>query len=258
MKSAIWFGVGVLVTIALVGAVLVGGWALWRGRGWAMPVLGSQGMMGTAGIQDRCGGGPAGMEPGGTRGETPGTAATVCPTEGTDGAPSTHNFTLAQAQTAFDDYLVGIGYGSLRIVEVMEFDQNFYAIAQEPETHIGAMELLLDKSSGVVSPEIGPDMMWNAKYGMHGPGGMMGVAQQGENTISAADALTIAQQWLDAHHPGETVEDADPFYGYYTIHTESGGEIAGMLSVHGTTGQVWYHTWHGAFIQMTEEPASAN
>lgn len=26
-----------------------------------------------------------------------------------------------------------------------------------------------------------------------------------------------------------------------------------MLSVHGTTGQVWYHTWHGDFVQMIEE-----
>jgi len=23
-----------------------------------------------------------------------------------------------------------------------------------------------------------------------------------------------------------------------------------MLSVHGTTGQAWYHTWHGRFIQV--------
>jgi hypothetical protein len=25
-----------------------------------------------------------------------------------------------------------------------------------------------------------------------------------------------------------------------------------MLSVRGTTGQVWYHTWHGPFVQMIE------
>ncbi len=190
--------------------------------------------------------------------DTPGAVATVCSADSVDGSRSPQSLTLGQAQTTFESYLASIGYGNLRVVEVMEFDLNYYAIAQESDTHIGALELLLDKSSGVVSPEIGPDMMWNAKFGMRGPGGMMGVAQQGDNTISAADALTIAQQWLDAHHPGETVEDADPFYGYYTIHTESGGEIAGMLSVHGTTGQVWYHTWHGDFIQMTEEPASAN
>jgi hypothetical protein len=30
------------------------------------------------------------------------------------------------------------------------------------------------------------------------------------------------------------------------------GDIQGMLSVHSATGQVWYHTWHGGFIQMIE------
>ena len=34
--------------------------------------------------------------------------------------------------------------------------------------------------------------------------------------------------------------------------TEDGG-IAGMLSVNGYTGDVWYHNWHGIFIDMTEE-----
>ena len=48
-------------------------------------------------------------------------------------------------------------------------------------------------------------------------------------------------------------EHANPFYGYYTIHTLKDGQIEGMLSVHGTAGQVWYHIWHGRFIQMIGE-----
>jgi hypothetical protein len=31
------------------------------------------------------------------------------------------------------------------------------------------------------------------------------------------------------------------------------GQIEEMLSVNGSTGQVWYHTWHGRFIQMIED-----
>jgi hypothetical protein len=30
----------------------------------------------------------------------------------------------------------------------------------------GAMELLVDKSSGAIFPEYGPNMMWNLKYGI--------------------------------------------------------------------------------------------
>ncbi len=41
-------------------------------------------------------------------------------------------------------------------------------------------------------------------------------------------------------------------YGCYTIHTLKDGVVEGMLSVHVITGQVWYHTWHGAFVQMVE------
>ena len=74
---------------------------------------------------------------------------------------------------------------------------------------------------------------------------------QSPNALSPEEALEIAQRWLDSHRAGVSVEEhADPFYGYYTIHTMEDGHIEGMLSVHGNTGQVWYHTWHGSFVQM--------
>ena len=31
------------------------------------------------------------------------------------------------------------------------------------------------------------------------------------------------------------------------------GEIEGMLSVHGSSGDVWYHSWHGDFVAMAGE-----
>ena len=45
---------------------------------------------------------------------------------------------------------------------------------------------------------------------------------------------------------------ADTFYGYYTLHFLQDGEIEGMLSVHGSTGDVWYHSWHGDFVTTAE------
>jgi hypothetical protein len=72
------------------------------------------------------------------------------------------------------------------------------------------------------------------------------------NTLTEEEALDIAQRWLDENRPGVEADDVAPFYGYYTLHTEEDGEIEGMLSVHGSTGQVWYHTWHGDFVQMTQ------
>ena len=58
-----------------------------------------------------------------------------------------------------------------------------------------------------------------------------------------------AQQYLDTYYAGTTVGEVTTFYGYYTIEVENNGNIYGMLSVNSYTGQVWFHTWHGSFIQ---------
>jgi len=181
------------------------------------------------------------------------------------GTGSSDALTIEEAHEAVERYVAGLGYSnrsaersrrSLEVAEVMEFERNFYAIVREPDTGIGAMELLVDKWTGAVGPEMGPNMMWNGRYGMHGRGrGMMGGTSE-TNTITPEEALEITQRWLDTYRPGVTVEEhADPFYGYYTIHTLKDGQIEGMLSVHGATGQVWYHTWHGPFIQMLKHDA---
>jgi hypothetical protein len=173
------------------------------------------------------------------------------PVEG--GSVSAADVTIEEAHEAVEQYLTARGYAGLEVAEVMEFERNFYAIAREHDTGIGAMELLVDKVSGAVGPEMGPNMMWTARYGMHGRGGMMGGGRE-TNGIPPEEALDVARRWLAANRPGVAPEEhADPFYGYYTIHTLEDGNIEGMLSVHGSTGQVWYHNWHGPFIQMIGE-----
>ena len=59
---------------------------------------------------------------------------------------------------------------------------------------------------------------------------------------------------LMAEHgvPFQAAAEADGFYGYYTIHVLSDGQVYGMLSVNGYSGQVWYHNWHGQFVDMLE------
>lgn len=167
---------------------------------------------------------------------------------------SANQISIDQARNAVERYIAGAS-SDLEIDEMMEFENNYYAIVRERGSDIGAMELLVDKTTGTVSPEIGPNMMWNARYGMHAGRGMMGWSGA-VNELTGDQAVAIAQTWLDEHQPGvQTEGHADAFYGYYTIHTIRDGHIAGMLSVHGRTGQVWYHTWHGAFIQMVEEEA---
>jgi hypothetical protein len=216
-------------------------------------------------------------------------------------AQPTQVHTLAAARSDAQQFARRVG---LRVGEVMQFQRNFYAKLVDSNGS-GATEVLVDPSSGVVSIEYGPAMMWNTRYGMgrsagsmmgsygrgmmrgYGNGAMMGADSNGSTStgrygsgmiggsgtgtgmmgghgiaggastdapsttrnVSLAAAHTLAQRWLDQNEPGVNVESGgDAFPGYYTLETLKGGKIAGMISVNGSTGAVWPHWWHGAFI----------
>jgi hypothetical protein len=183
---------------------------------------------------------------GGCRGRT-GYAGITAPTTGT---PITIDTAVGIAQ----NYVASLSNKDLAIDEVEEYTQNFYVLVKEKSTGLGAFEMLIDKYTGAIAPEMGPNMMWNTKYGMMS-GGMMGWTAgttTGPMTVTVDQAKAYAQQFLTANYPGTTVGGIDTFYGYYHVDVLSAGNTYGMLSVNGYTGQVWYHTWHGAFIQAVE------
>ena len=161
--------------------------------------------------------------------------------------------TIDKAVSAAQNYLATINNPDLAIDEVEEYSQNFYVLFYEKSTGLGAFEMLIDKYTGEIYPEMGPNMMWNTKYGMHN--GMMGWitgGQTGPLTVTVEQAKTNAQQFIDSQYPGTTVGSLDTFYGYYHVDVLKTGKTYGMLSVNGYTGQVWYHTWHGTFVQKAE------
>jgi hypothetical protein len=80
-----------------------------------------------------------------------------------------------------------------------------------------------------------------------------GSATATDMTVSPERAREIANDYLGRVSPGMEAGEAERFYGYYTLHTEKDGEITGMLSVNGYSGEVWYHSWHGPFIAMEEQ-----
>ena len=168
-------------------------------------------------------------------------------------ASSGPTISMDKAQQSAQLFLDGTGNKDLRIDELMEFDQNFYALIKEKSSGIGAFELLVNKSSGAVGFEPGPDAMWNAKYGMmRGSGPMRFLGSPGAMSVSSDRATQIAQAWLDRQGGGNSAGTPDAFYGYYTFHFQKAGQIAGMLSVNGSSGQVWFHGWHGRFIQARD------
>jgi hypothetical protein len=173
--------------------------------------------------------------------------------------PNAQPLTMAQATDNVNNFLASLGNNDLQLTEVMEFTGNFYAEVHEKSTGTGAFELLVDRYTGRVYPEPGPNMMWNVKYGHMGGMGMRGwrgaapVAPDTKMTVSPEQAVEAAQKYLDQLNIGLKAGTAEPFYGYYTLHTEKDGQVTGMLSVNGYTGAVWYHSWHGDFVAMSQE-----
>jgi hypothetical protein len=179
--------------------------------------------------------------------------------------PNAAPLSVDQARAAAQKYLAALNNPDLAVAEVMVFSNNAYVAVKETSTGKGAFELLVDPASQVAYPEPGPNMMWNVKYGamnhqrmMGGYGGMMGYGWNGappagsapEMSVTSAQAVQYAQKYLDAGLAGATAA-SDPlqFYGYYTLDFSQNGKVAGMLSVNGYTGQVFLHTWHGAFVE---------
>ena len=194
----------------------------------------------------------------------------------TGGSPVSSIAAARERAQAFADTL------GLRTSEVMQFERNFYVKLVDAQGN-AATEVLVDPQSGFVSLEYGPAMMWNTTYGMMTGGratgtmmggGIMGAvrgfglgpmmsgatgsrigpvapAKPATGPVSIAAARGLAQQYLDANQPGVKVESGgDAFPGYYTFETLKNGKITGMISVNATSGAVWPHWWHGAFVTM--------
>ena len=171
---------------------------------------------------------------------------------------TTTTLTIDQATQIAQRYVTALNNPDLKITDVQEYSNSFYVQVGESSTGMGAFELTVDKYTGNIYPEMGPNMMWNTKYttttGMmgifNGLRGMMGLQRtpSTQMTVTADQAKADAQQYLNTYYPGTNVGNPTTFYGYYNIEVLSQGQPYGMVSVNGYTGQVWYHTWLGSFL----------
>ena len=203
MKAAWRIVLGIIAAAAMVVVGLSAGWLLWGSRVWAAGMMGNIGPVWAS--EDCSGRGMMRRGPGMMYGS--GGWDEDCPMVEGYGVRGSGQISIEDAQSAVERYIQAWNT-DLEIAELMEFEENFYAIVREHDTGIGAMELLVDKATGAVGPEMGPNMMWNTRYGMHRRGGMMGWGGS-ESGISEERAVEIAQRWLDEHSPGVTVEEAE-------------------------------------------------
>src|SRR6266487_3335706 len=117
---------------------------------------------------------------------------------------------------------------------------------------------MMNGYSGNKNNTYAPNTMMN---GRGGNGMMNGDGWESTNTADVSAKMTVtpeqaieyAQKYLNTNVPGASAAiDPVQFYGYYTLDFEKDGQVAGMLSVNGYSGQVFLHTWHGTFIQEAE------
>ena len=161
------------------------------------------------------------------------------------------------AQSRLDQAVEEFGDGRYEVIEIMEFENDFYAQVRERGSDRNAFELLVDAYTGRVFPEPGPNMMWNTEYSHMGRDSHMGRgSRMGRGPVpsgtemDAESAEEIANDYVAQYSPSASAGDTKAFPGYYTMHVFDDEEIVGMLSVNARTGRVWYHDWHGAFRGM--------
>ncbi|MCB0174154.1 MAG: hypothetical protein KDJ97_26810 [Anaerolineae bacterium] len=240
------------------------GWMMQQTQGYSGTLPFGPGMMGMMGNFFNGDGSFAGMMNG--FGGMMGGGMNVNPNNPFYTAPTP--LTLDEATTILDVYLADLDDANLAYQDIMIFDNHTYAQIIEKDSGVGVMEVLIDPTSQAVYPEMGPNMMWNQKYGMmggmmdgfyHGPRGNFNFRSDdslAELTVTPSQAVEAAQSYLAANFTDKALtvdEHADPFYGYYTLHLNQAGQTVGMLSVNGYTGQVWPHTWHGQLLIMGAE-----
>jgi hypothetical protein len=186
---------------------------------------------------------------GGCRGRSGWAIGVGYPTTGTALTP----LTITQAAEIAKTYVVSLNNPDLTVKQIEEYTNNFYVPVTQVSNGNGAFELLINKVTGIVTPEPGPNMMWNTQYTFGA-----GWCNWAQGAITTAPTVTVdqakinAQQYLTAYLPSTTVGDVTTFSGHYTIEVLTNGTPYGMLSVNSFTGQIWYHTWHSAFVQEQE------
>ena len=127
-----------------------------------------------------------------------------------------------------------------KVRDLMAFAQNYYAQIVD-ESGRGLGEVLVDRYTGAVYPEPGPNMMWN-----RGPAGWSAPSRY---DLEAAKQL--AADFLNGFLPGARIMEEQAFPGYSTFDFGRDGTL-GMLSINAYTGEVWVHSWHGPFLGEDE------
>ncbi len=106
-----------------------------------------------------------------------------------------------------------------------------------------AFDLIADKFTGAVMPEMGLSMMLNASYGK----GLYKMPAFGKNlSITPEQARVNVQGFLAKNSFGYILGSPETYPGYYKFHTSLEGKHGMEIMVDGYRGQIWMTTLYGS------------
>jgi hypothetical protein len=109
-----------------------------------------------------------------------------------------------------------------------------------------AFDLIADKFTGAVMPEMGMSMMLNASYGK---GLYKPHAFRKNLTLTPDQAIEYAQTFINNNGLGYTLEPPETYPGYYKFHTTHQGGPGMEIMVDGYNGEIWMNTYLGMPIK---------
>jgi hypothetical protein len=132
----------------------------------------------------------------------------------------------------------GRGWDWLTLDEVHIFPM-FYEVEFNDRAGFKGPEVYVDRSSGNVGPEMGPNMMWDSQYGM------MGAACATARAESDARALA-------ARATSSALGDGEQHHGYWEFELKTGGAVVNQINVQDCTGavineQMWQPDMQGTY-----------
>lgn len=134
----------------------------------------------------------------------------------------------------------------LLVQRLFEYNTHFEVELLEKDTRRGAFELIIDKFNGRVTPEIGPNLLWNGKFGQGG--NYFGL--QPVMTIPVVSALQSVGDFIKRTSPELKVEgDVIEYYGYYEFHVTQDDKMVLEININGFSGQMWIENWHGSLLR---------
>jgi hypothetical protein len=151
--------------------------------------------------------------------------------------------TPAEAITVIKAFITASN-SSLHISELWEYG-TVYKAELSDTTEAKAFDLIADKFTGAVTPEMGMSMMLNASYGK----GMYKTTTFAKNlSVNTAQATQKAKDFLKNNSATLPYDLKDPeiYPGYYKFHTTDTQGNPGLdIMVNGYNGEIWMNTYLG-------------